>query len=228
MFDHIESNITALRKEVKNLEKTLKISPPVQILVATKYATLEETFAIIKTGITHIGENKVQELVRKKPYFQSKDVKFHMMGQLQSNKINKCLETADFIDSIDRFSLLQKINSKCLLLNKKINCLIQVNIGNDPMKAGFSEKDLDKNHSEIFGFSNIDIEGIMIVAPRTDYDQTRSYFKKSKLLFNRLVSIYPHLTTLSMGMSNDYKIAIEEGATQIRVGRKILSKEKKE
>jgi len=225
MFNHIKKNIALLKEEVNQLEKKLGRSTPIDIVIATKYATLEETKAVLESGITHIGENKVQALVEKQSLMGS-GVSLHMIGNLQSNKINKCLQYATFIDSVDSINLLEKLNKKGQDRNIQIKCLIQINIGNDPKKFGFSEEFVISNHTEIFRFQNIRIEGIMIVAPQADNVQTRQFYRKARVLFDTLKTNYPYLKTLSMGMSSDFKIAIEEGATQIRVGRRILVKEK--
>lgn len=225
MFSHIQTNITALKKEVNALEKKLGLSTPIEIVIATKYATLEETQAILDSGVSHIAENKVQELEKKKTSLNLSDITLHMLGHLQTNKINKCIKYADYIDSLDSLPLLNRLNIKAIEETRIITGLVQVNIGNDSHKFGFSEEEINLHHAHIFGFSNIKIKGIMIIAPLTHLNETRVYFKKSKVLFDKLKAIYPTLETLSMGMSNDYSIAIEEGATQIRVGRRILNKE---
>lgn len=225
MLSHIRTNIIALKKEVNDLDQKLGRHTPTEIVIATKYATLEETQAILDAGITHIAENKVQELERKKKALHLETITLHMLGHLQTNKINKCLTYANCIDSFDSIALLDRINSKLVQTQSTIHGLVQVNIGDDDNKFGFSENDILENHATIFGFSNIIIKGIMIIAPLTDSTETRVYFKKAKLLFDKLHDIYRNIDTLSMGMSNDYRIAIEEGATQIRVGRRILNKE---
>tara|TARA_B100001113_G_scaffold224339_1_gene184218 strand:+ start:789 stop:1463 length:675 start_codon:yes stop_codon:yes gene_type:complete len=204
-------------------------TPPPQLLVATKYASVEALQLIIDNGIRYIGENKVQDaMAKKEQLLDPTQVEWHMIGHLQSNKINKAIETFDVIESIDSLGLLEKLNTSLEQKNKTIKGYLQINIGNDKDKFGFSYNNIMSHHKKFHGFQNIKIQGIMIVTPlNCSESDRRKLFKKSYSLFKWLQDKYSEIKILSMGMSNDYKIAIEEGATLIRLGQTIF-KEKNE
>ena len=219
----IENQIQQIKTELQ------QHTPPPQLLIATKYASVEELQTIIDNGINHIGENKVQDAIAKKEQLTSPNqVEWHMIGHLQSNKINKAIDTFDVIESIDSLGLLEKLNASLAQKNQTIRGYLQINIGNDKDKFGFSYTDIMSHHKKLHEFQNVKIQGIMIVTPlNCSETDRRKLFNKSFNLFKWLKNNYPEITTLSMGMSNDYKMAIEEGATLVRLGQ-IIFKEKKE
>jgi pyridoxal phosphate enzyme (YggS family) len=174
------------------------------------------------------GENKVQELV---PKFEAlpKDIQWHLIGHLQSNKVKYIAPFVHLIHSIDSFKLLQEVDKQASKIDRRLNCLLQVHIAQEETKFGFSENEIiDLLQSKAFeSLKNIQIEGLMGMATFTENtDQVRSEFKSLKTLFEKLRSMtLPsqfELKNLSMGMSGDYKIAIEQGSTMIRVGTALF------
>jgi pyridoxal phosphate enzyme (YggS family) len=219
--NHIQSQVNLITNELNTY------STPPQLLVATKYASTEETQAIINNGIHLIGENKVQDALVKKEQLTpaQNNIQWHMIGHLQRNKINKAIDLFDVIQSLDSLPLLEKLNAALAQKKKTIAGYLQVNIGNDPNKFGFSDNDILTNHPTLCGFQNITIKGIMIVTPLNSVPlERRALFKNAYRLFEMVKNSHPEIKTLSMGMSNDYKMAIEEGSTMVRLGKIIFKR----
>ena len=169
-------------------------------------------------GLRDFGENYVQELVSKMDSLPS-DIKWHMIGHLQTNKVKDIVKRNIYlIESVDSEKLASTINKEAVKNNKIINILIEVNIVNDPNKTGCNLKDLEKLINYVKTLSNIKLLGLMAIGPITeDSDEIRKYFRMMKELKDKY-----KLELLSMGMSHDYKIAIEEGSNIIRIGTKIF------
>ena len=219
----IKSNIIDIQKQVKSLETSLGIKKPIDILIATKYASTLQTQEVIDSEINIIAENKLQDAEIKKQKLNLKNTHYHFIGHLQSNKINKAIELFDCIQSIDSLKISKKLNNACQKKNVLKSCLLQVNIENEPQKHGFNATFLKQHLNEIFLLQNLQINGIMIVYPFLENkEELRPIFRKAKDLFYFIHEKFP-IHTLSMGMSHDYDVAIEEGATMIRIGRKIFS-----
>lgn len=189
----------------------------ITLCIVTKKRSKDEIMHYYNLGYRVFGENKAQELLEK--ISLPSDIKWHYIGHLQKNKIKKILPHISMIQSIDSISLLEEIEKQCIKLNKKIDVLIQFNISKEINKTGLDINDAFTFFSEAIKFSHIQIKGIMLMGPNVeDRQQIRTVFKKGKELFDNLKKQYPSIDTLSMGMSNDYKIAIEEGATMVRIG----------
>ena len=177
-----------------------------------------------QTGHRIFGENKVQELTEK---YESlpKDIEWHMIGHLQSNKVKYIAPFVSLIHGVDSFKLLKEINKRAAQNERVINCLLQIHIAEEDTKFGFDEKEvIELIKSEAFqDLKNIKVVGLMGMATFTDNEnQIRKEFKSLKKIFDKLSTLYFQLSTLSMGMSGDYQIAIEEGSTMIRVGSSIF------
>ena len=181
---------------------------------------------IYNLGHKEFGENKVQELLEKYDKLP-KDIKWHMIGHLQTNKIKKVIPIISLIHSVDSLKLLKKINNEAIKINKVISCLLQINISNENNKYGFTRDQIREifNNEVLKDFKFIRIKGLMGMASFTENDnQIRIEFKNLKKIFDELKIKYPELKIISMGMSGDYKIAIEEGSNMIRIGSKIFGK----
>jgi pyridoxal phosphate enzyme (YggS family) len=200
--------ITQLRKEVGN--KTL--------LAVSKMKSNEEILKVYELGIRDFGENYVQELINKMDLLP-KDIKWHMIGHLQTNKVKDIVKRNIYlIESVDSIKLVEKINKEAIINNKVVNILIEVNIANDINKTGCSVSDLDFLIKKAQTLSNVNLLGLMAIAPHTeDINLIRDAFKKMKKLKNKY-----QLELLSMGMSSDYLIALEEGSDIVRIGTKIF------
>ncbi|WP_027067239.1 MULTISPECIES: YggS family pyridoxal phosphate-dependent enzyme [Maribacter] len=170
------------------------------------------------------GENRVQEMTEKWQKMP-KDIKWHMIGHLQRNKVKYMAEYVSLVHGVDSPRLLAEINKQAEKHNRVISCLLQVHIAEEDTKFGFNEEELLElvSNEEFKTYKHIKIEGLMGMATFTDnMDQVRREFKSLKELYAKLKNNYTDFNTLSMGMSGDYKIAIEEGSTMVRIGSSIF------
>ena len=195
-------------------------------VAVSKTKPVDEIEKIYNLGHKEFGENKVQELLEKYNKLP-KDIKWHMIGHLQTNKIKKVIPIISLIHSVDSLKLLKKINNEAIKINKVISCLLQINISNENNKYGFSIDQIREifNNETLKDFKFIRIKGLMGMASFTENkNQIRIEFNNLKKIFDELKIKYPELKIISMGMSGDYKIAIEEGSNMIRIGSKIFGK----
>ena len=213
----IKDNIEALEKEIPNGVKLLAVSK------AKPLSDLEEAY---EAGIREFGENKVQELVAKEEEFH-KDVKWHFIGGLQTNKVKYLVGKVCLIHSLSSIKLLKQIEKEFGKKNEIANVLIEINIGREESKGGILEEELEDMLSEIEKCSFVRVKGIMVIIPKGDSDSNRAYFKRTKEIFESLKNREfknIKMEILSMGMTHDYKIAIEEGSTLVRIGEGIFGK----
>jgi len=222
----IKDNIISIKQNIDNIRKESNRQEDVNLMAVTKTVDVDKVLEAIDAGITDIGENKPQELARKYEIIGDK-VRYHLIGTLQTNKVKYIIDKAYMIHSLDRIALCEEIQKRAKKIDKNINCLVQVNISKEESKHGLEEEsviDFVKNVST--NYKNIHIKGLMTMAPFIDDDEEiRKVFKSLKnllLKINDLNLPNVEMDTLSMGMSHDYKIAIEEGATIIRVGTSIF------
>ncbi|MEB3429494.1 YggS family pyridoxal phosphate-dependent enzyme [Citroniella saccharovorans] len=217
----IKENIEEIKRDIKKY----KTVDDVLLLAVTKTKPVEDILEAIDAGITDIGENKVQEIQEK--YDQVKDkVKIHMIGHLQTNKVKYIVGKVELIHSLDRKSLADEINKRAKKLGIIQNCLLQVNVTKEESKFGCYIENLDSLLEYCNNLENIKIIGLMGMAPFFDNpEDARDNFKKLKELFEKYKNRgYNNITMdkLSMGMSHDYIIALEEGSNLVRVGSKIF------
>ena len=200
-------------EEIKN-----EISQETTLVAVSKTRTNEEILEAYNLGLRDFGENYVQELIKKMDTLPD-DIKWHMIGHLQTNKVKDIVKRNIYlIESVDSIKLAKEINKEAIKNNKKVKILIEVKISQDPNKTGCSKEKVDNLIEEVKQLSNINLQGLMTIGPNTeDKDIIRESFKEMKQLKDKY-----NLPLLSMGMSNDYKIAIEEGSNIIRVGTKIF------
>ena len=211
------------------LEDIKKYSPhpeKVKLIAVTKYSSVED-IEFLKTGQNICGENKVQIVKDKIEYFKNKntDVKWHFIGNLQKNKVKYIIDDVAVIHSVDKLSLAQEINKKAEQSGKTIDILLEINVYGEESKQGYSLDELKCDIIELKNLKNLNIIGVMTMAPFTDDEKIlRMVFSELRKIKDELNKEYfdNNLTELSMGMSNDYKIALQEGSTYIRVGTKIF------
>lgn len=201
------------------------IGREIKLVVVTKNRSVREINQALFIGVKEIGESRVQEAKEKKPQVK-KDAKWHMIGHLQRNKVKDAVDLFDMIQSVDSLKLAKKIDSVCKSKNKKIAVLVQVNIAKELQKHGIMEEELFSFLKKISELDNIKVLGLMAIAPVASPKSVRFYFRKMKRLFEkvkqaRMLNI--DMKYLSMGMSGDYPIAIQEGANMVRIGSKIFS-----
>ena len=223
--------MSQIKKNLKKLrEKIFKdtANDEVKIVAVTKTRSINEIKEAISCGVTSVGENKVQEAEKK---FQQLGVSVEkrLIGRLQSNKIKKATALFDTIDSVHSYRLAEKISKHCKTTQKKQRILIQVNTGKEESKNGFLKNE-KKEILKCFSLQGLIVEGLMTVGPNTqDKQKIKDAFKDLRILFleiNKELSSKQQMTELSMGMSDDLLIAIQEGATAVRVGTAIFGKRK--
>ena len=188
------------------------------LVAVSKTKSNEDIMKAYNLGIRDFGENYVQELIGKMDSLPS-DIKWHMIGHLQTNKVKDIIKRNIYlIESVDSIKLATVINKEAIKNNKTVNILIEVNIVNDPNKTGCKLEELDNLINYVKELSNVKLLGLMAIGPITDnIELIRKYFHDMKLLKEKY-----KLELLSMGMSHDYKIAIDEGTSIIRIGTKIF------
>ncbi len=223
MPDPITENIRRITTHIESIKTRCGIPYPIELVAVTKYATVSQIRSIIKAGITTLGENKVQDALRKQAEIQDPAVKWHLLGHLQSNKITKAVVHFDMIQSADSLDRIRKIDEAAKKAGKILPILAQVNMTQEPSKSGFTQMEIETQATEIFSFHNAPVIGIMAIGPNiTNPLHIRRCFQHSKQLYTTLQEKYPLCRTLSMGMSHDYEIAIEEGSTMVRIGSAFL------
>ena len=200
------------------IEKIKKEIGKTTLVAVSKTKSNEDIMKAYNLGLRHFGENYVQELVAKIDKLPQ-DIKWHMIGHLQTNKVKELVKRNIYlIQSVDSVKLAKEINKEAIKNNKIVNILIEVNIVNDFNKTGCSINDLDNLINEVHNLSNIKLLGLMAIGPNTeDTELIRKHFHDMRALKDKY-----KLELLSMGMSYDYKIAIEEGANIVRIGTKIF------
>lgn len=226
----IKQNLETIKEKISSAEKrSNRQIDSVKLIAVSKFHTREEVEIAIQNGQFIFGENRVQEAYEKfVPILQTfPNVELHIIGQLQTNKVKKAVEIASCIQSVDRIELLQEIEKQCSKINKNIEVLFEFHTAEDS-KSGFkSENDLLEVLKSFQNgeFSHITPKGFMTMAPfTTDESLIRKSFITLRELSQKMQKLFPEfsLTELSMGMSNDYEIAINEGATIVRVGTAIF------
>lgn len=206
-------------QEIKN-----SIPPTVTLVAVTKTKTVAEIMEAYEAGQRDFGENKIQEMTAKFEQLP-KDIRWHMIGHLQSNKVKYMAEFVHLVHGIDKFTTLVEIDKQAQKHNRIINCLLQVHIAQEETKFGFSYDEISTllNSNELQSFKNVKIIGLMGMATFTENEiQIRTEFQALSNYFQQLKIQYPQFTSLSMGMSSDYNIAISAGSNIIRVGSAIF------
>ena len=228
----IKQNIEEIKKEISQAEEKAGRKPAsVKLMAVSKFHPVEEIEEAIECGQLLFGENRVQEAEKKFTLlyqeFPEKNIDLHIIGQLQTNKVKSAVKIASCIESVDRYLLLEEIEKQCSKVDKVINILFEIHTGEES-KSGFtSEEELEKALSACQQglFPHIHVKGFMTMAPFTE-DQAliRQSFITLRTLAAKMQNRYASLdlSELSMGMSGDYKLAIEEGSTLVRVGTAIF------
>ncbi len=199
----------------------------IKVVAVTKAHPVGVMVRAYEWGFKTLGESRVMETEQKLaafPYRQSVDL--HLIGHLQTNKVRKAIDIYDVIESVDSLKLAKKINLIAGESEKIQRVYLQVNSGNDPAKYGMKEDKVLSNANEFTALKNLQIEGMMVVAPlTTDEEILRETFSKTRLVKEQLIKLgFTSMKSLSMGMSSDFEIAIEEGATHIRIGTALFGK----
>ena len=199
-----------LKSKIKNLNQP-------QIIAVSKTFPIEKIYPLLNHGHQHFGENKVQESIIKWTDIKCDfpNIKLHMIGKIQSNKVKNVIPLFDYIHSLDNLKLAEKISNEQQKINKKVKIFIQVNIGNEIQKSGIDPNQVQDFYKKCTVDLGLDIVGLMCLPPKDDI--ASNYFISMKELLNKIDQ-----KELSMGMSNDYVEAIENGSTFLRIGSKIF------
>lgn len=214
----IKDNVTKVRERILLACSRGNRDPSgISLVAVSKGRTVEDIKEVIACGLSNIGENKVQEALLK--YQSFKDVKWHMIGHLQTNKVKDAVKVFDLIESVDSLHLASVINTEAAKINKSQDVLLEVKISPEATKFGLNPDDLPEVFKEIRKLSNVRIKGLMGIAPLLDrQEDARPYFR----MLRELKAKVDEKMLLSMGMTDDFEVAIEEGADIIRIGRGIF------
>lgn len=206
----IKENFNAIKEE---------LTDDVNIIVVTKYHTVEETLEAYSAGVRDFGENRIEGFLEKRKALPE-DANVHFIGTLQSRKVKDIAGSMTHLHSLDRESVAKKIEQHA---DDEVKCFIQVNVSEESSKHGLSVDEVQPFIENLAPYGKVKVIGLMTMAPLTeDSEVLNTTFGRLKELRDELQQTYPEITELSMGMSNDYKIALDYGATYIRIGSKIM------
>ena len=222
----IDRNLQQIQQQINQacIRANRSISD-VHIVAVTKAVSIKRTEEALQSGLNHLGENRPEGLINKQEAIKSPAI-WHYIGSLQTRKVKQVIHTIQFLHSLDRLSLADEIQKRA---ERTIDCFVQVNVSEEEAKHGIELKDVQLFIESLHEHNRIRIIGLMTMAPNTSNEEViRSVFKGLKDLQIKIANKqYPHApcTELSMGMSNDYEIAIEEGATYVRIGTALVGDE---
>lgn len=198
----------------------------IRLVAVTKYAQTESIAALLDAGCNDLGESRPQQLWQRAAEFADRGVRWHMIGHLQRNKVARTLPLVSLVHSCDSLRIAAAIDAAAQTLTQPVDVLLEVNISGDPAKGGFATDDVEPALAQLAAFEHLRIRGLMAMAGKPDDDAAaRVDFRRLRELRDRLRPNCPASVTLdelSMGMSGDYEIAIEEGATIVRVGSALF------
>lgn len=222
IVNRITDNLHQIEKNITQaLERSNRIDS-VHIIAVTKEVDIERTVEAIDAGLVHLGENRPEGLNNKFNAID-RDVNWHYIGSLQTRKVKQVIDQIDYLHSLDRISLAEEIQKRA---KKPVKCFVQANVSGEQSKHGLSQEEVIPFIQQLEQFDKIQIVGLMTMAPYTNDEKIiREVFKKLKMLQQQVANLqlsYAPCTELSMGMSNDYIIAVEEGATFVRVGTALV------
>jgi len=224
------NNINIINENIKSAaQKSGRNPDDITLIAVTKTVNIDTINEVIELGVRNIGENKVQEIEKKYEHI-SNNVKWHMIGHLQSNKVKSIIDKVDLIHSLDRMSLAEEIQKRAKYKDIIVDVLIEVNVAEEESKHGLKISEVIPFIESIIAFEHIRICGLMTVAPYVEEpEEIRYVFRKLKELFEEIKSRdyeNTRMKYLSMGMTNDYQIAIEEGANLVRIGTGVFGERK--
>ncbi|WP_027414511.1 YggS family pyridoxal phosphate-dependent enzyme [Aneurinibacillus terranovensis] len=227
-MSYIDENFQLVQENIKKACEKVQRSPDVQIVAVTKYVSLETTRLALAAGIQHLGESKSQDAIAKWKALGDQAV-WHFIGHLQTNKVRDIIGKFTYVHSLDRYSLAAELSKRGQQIQAVTRCFVQVNISGEESKHGIKPGDAASFIREINHMPAIELVGLMTMAPYvSDAEETRWIFRSLRELRDELRQEFPQipLTHLSMGMSNDYQVAVEEGATFIRLGSTLVGDER--
>jgi PLP dependent protein len=221
----ISANLARIRERVaRSAERAGRRAEEITIVAVTKTHPVDAILAAYEAGLRHFGENRVQEFENKVPALANLQATWHLIGHLQSNKAARAARLFNRVDSVDSLALARRVDAAAATENKRLGVLIEVHLSDEATKSGVSEAELPALAESIATFPNLQLQGLMTIPPlQNDPQSARPFFRKLAALRDQVARRNSHsLPVLSMGMSHDFEIAIEEGATEIRPGAALF------
>jgi pyridoxal phosphate enzyme (YggS family) len=221
----ITENLAHLHEQITEAcRRSNRSESDIALMAVSKVHPVEAILEAYAAGQRLFGENRVQEFQDKSPHLKElSEAKFHLIGPLQSNKTAKAAELFDAIDAVDSLKIAQRLNTTATVLGKKLPALIEVKLSHEESKHGLSPEELPSLLAAMEELESIAAVGLMTVPPWSeDAEVARPYFRELRRLRDESVVQFPRVTQLSMGMSNDFTVAIEEGSTCVRVGTALF------
>jgi PLP dependent protein len=223
----IADNLAHLHQQIADAcRRSGRAESEVALMAVSKMHPVEAILEAHAAGQRLFGENRVQEFQEKSQHLASlADAKFHLIGPLQSNKTSKAAELFDAIDAVDSLKIAQRLDAAAKSLNKRLPVLVEVKLSHEESKHGLAPAELPELLAAMEALESLDAVGLMTVPPWSeDAELARPYFRELRRLRDDALGRYPKLTQLSIGMSNDFAVAIEEGSTCVRVGTALFGK----
>ncbi len=225
-MDAIQKKIKEINERIDSAAaKSSRSGDEIKLMAVTKTKNREQVEAAYKAGLRLFGENRVQEAYEKYEKFYT-DAELHLIGHLQSNKAKQAAELVTCVQSIDKLKTARELEKRCAAIEKQLDILIEFNTSGEESKSGYLSKDrMWKEIEEIADFSHLRVKGLMTIAPFTsNTDQIRRAFVLLRSLYEQSIQRFPELPIqeLSMGMTSDYEIAVEEGSTMVRIGTALF------
>lgn len=218
----VVSNFKMVQQRIKEAALRRGRDPEkVKLIAVTKTVPVEEITKVVKAGANYLAENRVQELLDKEPLLPN--VNWHLIGHLQTNKVKKVIDKVALIHSLDRWPLAEALQQAAEKLDQKVNVLVQVNVSGEQSKFGLAPQEVTDFIANASELSHLNILGLMTMAPFVgNPEEARPVFKELYQMKQKLQLKWPNIQYLSMGMTNDYQVAVEEGADLVRVGSAIF------
>ncbi|MCJ0951560.1 YggS family pyridoxal phosphate-dependent enzyme [Mammaliicoccus sciuri] len=218
----VKENLVEINSQICNSSEESEFNTAPQVIVVTKYVTIDRAKEAYEAGLKNFGENRIEGFLEKKKHLPD-DAIMHFIGSLQTRKVKDIINEIDYLHALDRLKLAKEIEKRA---EHVVKCFVQVNISGEESKHGMSPDDVIPFIHELKDFKHIEIVGLMTMAPLTeDKIKLRQYFNQLRLLKEKVQSLnlsYAPCTELSMGMSNDFNEAILEGASYVRIGTKLV------
>lgn len=218
----VKENLVEINSQICNSSEESEFNTSPQVIVVTKYVTIDRAKEAYEAGLKNFGENRIEGFLEKKKHLPD-DAIMHFIGSLQTRKVKDIINEIDYLHALDRLKLAKEIEKRA---EHVVKCFVQVNVSGEESKHGMSPDDVIPFIHELKDFKHIEIVGLMTMAPLTeDKIKLRQYFNQLRLLKEKVQSLnlsYAPCTELSMGMSNDFNEAILEGASYVRIGTKLV------
>lgn len=219
----IKDNVERIKEKIEKAKERAGRKGFVHLLGATKSVSPEKIREAYEAGIQLFGENRIQEAIPKIEKLSDLSIEWHFIGHLQKNKAKNAIENFSLIQSLDSLGLAKHLQQIAQIEEKIVPILIEINIGGEATKYGLKVEELAQFVEELAKFENLKLKGIMSIPPyNPDPEKVRHYFKEMYKIYEKLSSIFPSIEYLSMGMSEDFEVAIEEGSNMVRIGRAIF------